>query len=118
MSAARSGLCLLFVAALAVLASAACGSSLAPCDSTKCATGNTCIAFQGVTKCRKTCTSNTDPTASCPFGYTCKDPLTGGSPFCLQSTAVRADGLPLVQRPGQQWGDPCSAPKTQQDLTN
>jgi hypothetical protein len=116
MSAARSLTCLLFVG-LVVLASAACGSSLAPCESSKCAPGNQCIVFEGVNRCRKTCTSNTDPTSSCPFGYICKDAQAGGSPFCVQSTAL-TNGLPLTQRPTGQWGFTCDASKTNADLSN
>jgi len=46
------------------------------CDSTQCLPGNACITIDGETKCRKSCSSNTDPGSSCPFGYTCAGPST------------------------------------------
>ena len=76
------------VAALMVVAvSAACSSSKSSspaCDDSKCLAGNKCLPLNGETKCRKTCSSNTDPASSCPFGYTCvsQDP----EPFCVQDT--------------------------------
>lgn len=92
---------------------AACSSDEKPatpkCDSAKCAPGNTCIMFDGEEKCRKTCSSNADPAASCPFGYTCTDPETGVPPFCMQDTAVRDDGKPLEKKPSGQWGAKCQA---------
>ena len=79
------------------------------CDSDRCAPGNTCLPLDGVTKCRKTCSSNTDPSTSCPCGYTCTDTGTGVSPFCVQDTALRADGLPLERKASGQWGASCPA---------
>lgn len=93
----------------------ACSSEPAPvtttegCDSSKCLPGNTCLPFEGETKCRRTCSSNTDPATSCPFGYTCTDPSTGDPPFCVENTALRDDGTPLTQKPNGQWGTPCLA---------
>lgn len=86
------------------------------CDSTKCAPGNTCLPLGGETKCRKTCSSNADPSTSCPFGYTCTDTQQANvPPFCVQDTAVNTDGKPLVKKPGGQWGFPCQA---SQGITN
>lgn len=95
---------------LAVLA--ACSSdpdTPATCDSAKCATGNTCLAFEGETKCRKTCSSNADPAASCPFGYTCTDTAVGDPPFCVQDTALNFAGQPLEKKTSGQWGAKCQA---------
>lgn len=91
---------------------AACSSedkTAAACDSAKCAPGNKCLALNGETKCRKTCSSNADPATSCPFGYTCTDTETGAEPFCIQDTAFRDDGKPLEKKPSGQWGAPCQA---------
>lgn len=44
------------------------------CDSSKCAAGNTCLEVNGETKCRKTCSSNLDPSKACPLGYACRAP--------------------------------------------
>ena len=91
---------------------AACTSDPAPaesCDSAKCAPGNTCLPLDGEIRCRKTCSSNTDPATSCPFGYTCTDTETGVPPFCIESTALRADGLPLEKKASGQWGASCQA---------
>ncbi len=106
---------LFVVMAAGVPVLAACSSDSAPgahaqsCDSTKCAPGNTCLSLDGELKCRKTCSSNTDPATSCPFGYTCTDTGTGDSPFCVQDTARRADGLPLEKKGSGQWGASCQA---------
>lgn len=100
----------LIVGGVAVLA--ACASDPAPattCDSAKCAPGNTCLTLDGELKCRKTCSSNADPATSCPFGYTCTDTETGQPPFCIQNTAVGADGQPLKKKPSGQWGSKCQA---------
>jgi hypothetical protein len=72
------------------------------CEDDKCAPGNRCLAYRGETRCRKTCTSNTDPVSNCPFGYTCTDTRSGAPPFCLQDEAN------VTPKPGQ-WGTPCRA---------
>lgn len=81
------------------------GSNLGngPCRNEDCLAGNKCLPLDGVTKCRKTCASNTDPQASCPFGYTCvaMDP----EPFCVKDT-------PQIQKKDTgQWGFGCLASK-------
>lgn len=81
----------------------------ATCDSAKCAPGNECLELDGEVKCRKVCSSNSDPASSCPFGYTCRDPLTGDPAFCVQDAAVRDDGTPLEKKPSGQWGASCQA---------
>src|SRR5438105_15855007 len=86
--------------ALAFLAASACGSTntlvvAAPedgggggtttaCDDAKCLPGNKCLPLGDEVKCRKTCSSNTDPATACPFAYTCvkQDP----EPFCVKDT--------------------------------
>mgnify|MGYP005858760025 CR=1 FL=1 len=92
-------------AAALVLAAPGCSSETkvvpATCDDAKCAPGNKCLPLDGEVKCRKVCTSNTDPTASCPFGYTCV-PQDGVEAFCVKDRAE------LTQGPGQ-WGNPCNA---------
>ena len=91
---------------------AACASDPAPagsCDSARCAPGNTCLPLDGEMKCRKTCSSNSDPATSCPFGYTCTDTQSAPQPFCVESTALRADGLPLEKKASGQWGASCQA---------
>ncbi len=94
-----------------VLAACSSEDKAAPptCDSAKCAAGNECLPLNGEIKCRKTCSSNADPATSCPFGYTCTDTLTGVVPFCIQDTAVNADGKPIEQKPSGQWGAKCQA---------
>lgn len=103
----RSVACLAFVGTIAIMSSSACSSDLITCDPTQCAEGNKCVPYRGVTKCRKLCTSNVVAAESCPFGYTCTDPLTGGAPFCVESTA-RVGITPLTQKSGQ-WGQGCQA---------
>jgi hypothetical protein len=93
----------LVAAAFAVLVAVpACSSeeTAAVCDSAKCAAGNKCLKLNGETKCRKTCASNSDPTAACPFGYTCvsSDP----QPFCVK------DNTDLKKATKGQWGAPCN----------
>lgn len=109
---ARAAACLVFVGSVALFSSAACTTTnFTGCDSSKCLAGNTCILFQGLSKCRKTCSSNTDAQTSCPFGYICKDANSDGAPFCVASTALTASGAPLVEKPQGQWGAPCAASK-------
>ena len=77
-------------------------SQASTCDSSKCATGNTCLPLDGITMCRKTCASNADSTQSCPFGYTCVAPGGDVQSFCVQNTdGVKASSL-------GQYGAPCS----------
>jgi hypothetical protein len=94
-----------------IVASAACGSGVAPCDQSKCLPGNQCIAYAGEVRCRKVCTSNTDPATNCPFNYTCQDQQTGGPAFCVQDLATGPNGKPLDQKPSGQWGATCGANK-------
>lgn len=77
---------------------------VATCDDAKCNPGNQCLPLNGEIKCRKTCSSNTDPATSCPFGYTCTDTGTGAPPFCIQNK-----GSSVVQKPSGQWGAKCQA---------
>lgn len=79
------------------------------CDDAKCAPGNQCLDLDGEIKCRKVCSSNSDPATSCPFGYTCIDTLTGAPPFCVKDQALRSDGTPLEKKPSGQWGASCQA---------
>jgi hypothetical protein len=95
----------LFIAsaiAFGVVVLGAC-SSKDTCDSSKCAAGNTCLAYQGETKCRKTCSSNSDPASSCPFNYDCLDPQNGEPAFCVVQTTA------LTAQPSGQWGASCQA---------
>jgi hypothetical protein len=103
---ARTFLCVGLVAAL--IASTACSSTevMPTCDDAKCAPGNQCLALDGEVKCRKVCSSNTDPATSCPYGYACVDTLTGAPPFCVEVQAKNPDGTKLEQRSGQ-WGQQC-----------
>jgi hypothetical protein len=105
----RSFGCLGLVALVSILSSAACGDDFQPCDESKCAPGNKCLALGSDVRCRKTCTSNTDPAQSCPFGFLCKDPLNGSPAFCVQSKATLPNGQPISQKPNGQWGAPCQA---------
>ena len=104
----RHGFVGLGVALAVAVAVAACSSEDACVDS-GCAAGNRCLALGGETKCRKTCTSNSDPLTSCPFGFTCTDTLQGQPAFCVQSAARTPDGSTLTQKPTGQWGQPCRA---------
>lgn len=80
------------------------------CDSTKCAAGNTCIALNGETKCRKTCSSNTDATKACPFGFTCsaitaqEAPCTGAQCYCAEVDP----SIKLTKKDKGQWGATCN----------
>jgi len=73
------------------------------CDDAQCAPGNRCLPLNGETRCRKTCTSNSDPLSNCPFGYTCTDTRSGAPPFCVQDEAK------VTPKPAGQWGAPCRA---------
>lgn len=73
------------------------------CDSAKCKPGNKCLPLDGEVKCRKTCSSNSDPATSCPAGYTCVAPDDGNEPFCVQ------DNVKIEAKPKGQWGFPCNA---------
>lgn len=96
------------LAAPALALSVACTTTEAPaaasCDSTQCAPGNSCIAFEGETRCRKTCSSATDPATSCPFGYVCA-PNEDGAGFCRKTT------LEIERKDAGQWGALCDARK-------
>lgn len=112
----RSGLLGGVLAAAVVLVStiAGCtssdgGATPAVCDTAKCAEGNKCLPFGTETKCRKVCSSNSDPAKGCPFGYTCVDQGAGVEPFCTQDTTKRIDGQPIAKKPTGQWGFPCNA---------
>lgn len=96
------------VALLFAVTASACSSSNstpgpATCDSSKCLPGNTCLALDGVVACRKTCSSNVDPSKNCPFGYTCVEPSYGAAAFCVK------DNTTLTKAPKGQWGAPCAA---------
>lgn len=71
----------------------ACSSNSTPvppaptCDDTKCAAGNKCLALDGVTKCRKTCTSNLDAATSCPEGFTC---ASANTPSTIPAECLKA----------------------------
>ena len=95
----RVGLVAVVVVVVAVVA--ACGDD--GCDSSKCAKGNQCLALAGDTQCRKTCSSNTDPSTSCPVGYTCTDTLSGAPPFCVAQKAQ------IKAKDSGQWGFGCLA---------
>jgi hypothetical protein len=85
-------------------------AAAAKCDDAKCAKGNKCLPLGGEIKCRKTCSSNADPSSSCPFDYTCVDTQQENvPPFCVADTAVATDGRPLVKKPSGQWGSKCQA---------
>ncbi len=84
------------------------GTTPGGCDPKQCAPGNDCIELGGETKCRKTCTSNTDATKACPFGYSCNavKPIdtacTGSQCYCAE-LAVK-----LTKKDKGQWGWPCN----------
>lgn len=99
-------------AAAAVGSSAGCSSeeTAAPgCVDDKCATGNKCLAFNGETKCRKTCSSNSDAATSCPYGYSCRQMDGAPEPFCVQDQALNLDGTFVTKKETGQWGAPCNA---------
>jgi hypothetical protein len=87
------------------------GGAPGPCDSSKCFAGNECLPLDGVEECRKTCSSNDDPSTSCPFNYNCvsTDPENDVKPFCVETTARTNDGELLAQKDSGQWGFPCQA---------
>lgn len=101
------------VVLLTWLAAAACSSTNtvtpAACADDRCAPGNKCLPLNGETKCRKICSSNVDPAAGCPFGYTCVAPDTGGEPFCVQDEVKLDDGTYVKRADKGQWGAPCNA---------
>jgi len=84
------------------------GGSPSACIESKCAPGNKCLPLDGETKCRKVCSSNVDPATSCPFGYTCVAPHTGGEAFCVQDQAFNDDGSFVTRSAKGQWGAPCN----------
>lgn len=87
------------------------GGPAGPCETSKCFPGNECLPLDGVTECRKTCSSNDDPATSCPFNYNCvsTDPANGVPPFCVATTALTNDGNKLERKDSGQWGFPCQA---------
>ncbi len=95
-----------------LVAAPACSSNevtAAPaCVDSKCAPGNKCLALNGETACRKVCSSNADPAASCPFGYTCVAPDDGGEAFCQQDQALNGDGSFVTKSAKGQWGARCN----------
>jgi hypothetical protein len=58
------------------------------CDDTKCAPGNKCLSMDGEVKCRKTCSSNTDPATNCPVGATC---AAGNAPSTIVEGCTKGD---------------------------
>jgi hypothetical protein len=69
------------------------------CDSSKCAPGNQCLSLDGDLKCRKPCTSNTDPTNGCPTDYVCAGaneptvlPATGCTKLAVANSKKQCDG--------------------------
>lgn len=85
----------------------------AACDPAKCFTGNECLPLEGVEECRKVCSSNDEPSTSCPFNYNCvsTDPDNDVKPFCVATTARTNDGEKLEKKESGQWGYPCLASK-------
>ena len=53
------------------------------CDDSQCLAGNKCLVGDGERKCRRPCSSNTDPSTNCPTGAVCE----GGN-----TPSVIADG--------------------------
>ena len=85
-------------------------AAAAACDSSKCKPGNTCLPLNGEVKCRKTCSSNSDPATSCPFGYTCVMPEDGNPSFCVEDNAkVTRTTNEFTKQPVNPWGHPCNA---------
>jgi hypothetical protein len=95
-----------------VLAIPACSSNEAApdasCVDARCAAGNKCLPLNGETKCRKVCTSNSDPQTACPFGYTCVAPESGEEAFCQQDQALNEDGSVVTRSAKGQWGAACN----------
>jgi len=80
----------------------------AACDSTKCAPGNECIAVGGETKCRKTCSSNSDPAKACPFGFACTA-LTAPEAECKGAACICTElAVKLEKKDKGQWGAACN----------
>ncbi len=100
-----------------VLAAQGCSSATvvdpgpAVCDSTKCAAGNTCIELAGESKCRKTCSSNTDATKACPSGFLCtalaaqEAPCTGAQCYCAEAPP---ETKAIQKKDKGQWGSACN----------
>jgi hypothetical protein len=92
---------LLLVLALGSLLFFSFSCSSAECDDSKCAAGNRCLVGEDGNKCRKTCSTNWDPSTSCPFGFTCK-PHTSGVSYCA------FDKVQIEKRDVGQWGASCN----------
>lgn len=91
-----------FVVVLFAVAAPACSNNeSSACVDAKCLPGNKCLPLDGVVECRKTCSSNVDPTQSCPFGYTCVDTGAAEVPFCVK------DNVELTKT-AHLWGAPCT----------
>jgi hypothetical protein len=64
-------------ALIAALSQGCTSKASTACDPSKCAESNTCVTEMNAatnvpeTKCRRVCTSQTDPTTGCPQNYTC-----------------------------------------------
>jgi hypothetical protein len=87
--------------ALALVSPACSSKSTAGCVDSNCAEGNKCLELDGEVRCRKVCSSNHDPSTSCPFNHTCV-PRDGAESFCVKNA------LELTEGPGL-WGTPCVA---------
>jgi hypothetical protein len=57
------------------------------CDETQCLTGNKCLQGDGELKCRRPCSSNTDPATNCPSGAVCE---AGNSPSTIPDGCTKA----------------------------
>lgn len=80
----------------------------ASCDTAKCAPGNECIAVGGETKCRKTCSSNSEAAKACPFGYACTA-LTPQASDCKGSECICTEiAVKLEKKDKGQWGAACN----------
>jgi hypothetical protein len=56
------------------------------CDEKQCLVGNECLRGDGELKCRRACTSNTDPATNCPVGAACE---AGNTPSVIAAGCVK-----------------------------
>ena len=58
------------------------------CDETQCLVGNKCLQGDGELKCRRPCSSNTDPSTNCPSGAVCEG---GNTPSVLADGCIKGN---------------------------
>ncbi|GAC1540645.1 MAG: hypothetical protein NVS3B10_05300 [Polyangiales bacterium] len=64
------------------------------CDQTQCLPGNKCLVGDGELKCRRPCSSNTDPSTNCPSGAVCEG---GNTPSVIADGCTKGTAAATTQ---------------------